>query len=277
MKNFLFLIFCFQLVFLHAQITTPAPSPFCKLEQKLGLGTVTVEYSRPSMKSRVVFGDLVPYDKMWRTGANASTKITFTEDVMVEGKTLAKGTYALYSIPGKETWDIIFYSDAIQSGLPKNYDITKEALKVRVSAEQTLSSVESFTIDINDIKADAATLNLIWENVLVSVKLKFDVESKVLKNIDKVLAGPSADDYYIAARYYFDNGKDNSSALMWIQKSNTADPQFWKLRLESLILAKAGRKQEAIEVATRSKTMAIAAGNDDYVKMNEDSIKEWSK
>ncbi len=259
------------------QITTPAPSPLCKLEQRVGLGTITVEYSRPGKKDRIVFGDLVPYGKRWRTGANAATKITFSEDVTVEGKKLAKGTYALFTVPGEKSWDVIFYTDYNVGGVPDNYDVAKEAVKVTVVPEMILNTCETFLIDINDIRNESATLQLIWETTLVPVKLKFDTDAKVMASIEKVMAGPSSNEYYQAARYYYDTGKDLSTALTWIQKSNAMDPRYWKLRVEALILAKLGRKEEAIEVANRSKSMAIAEGNDEFVRMNDASIREWSR
>jgi len=262
---------------LTAQIQTPAPSPSCKLEQKLGLGTVIVEYSRPSVKNRKIFGDVVPFDKMWRTGANAATKITFSDDMIVEGKQLLMGTYALYTVPGEVSWQVIFYKDFAQSGLPKTYDPTKVALTVDVVPELLTTTVESFTIDINDLRPDMASLNLSWENTLVSVKMKTEIDMKVQKSIEKVLAGPTSDDYYRAASYYSDNSKDLNQALVWIQKANAMDAKYWKLRVESLILGKLGRKAEAIEAATKSKTLAAADGNEEYVKMNNEAIAEWSR
>ncbi|MBK9272554.1 MAG: DUF2911 domain-containing protein [Saprospiraceae bacterium] len=277
MKKVLYLIVFCLTIDLNAQIQTPSASPLAKLEQKFGLGSISLEYSRPSMKNRVVFGDLVPFGKMWRTGANKATKITFTDDVSIEGKPLAKGTYALYSIPGEASWDIVFYSDWDLSGVPRNYDVTKEALKISAIPELLTTTVETFTIDFNDIRNDAINLVITWENTMVSVKIKTDIDSKVLQTIDKVLAGPSPNDYYAAARYYFDAGKDLNIALAWIQKSNAAEPQYWKLRLESLILARLERRAEAIQIAKRSLEMATAAGDDNYIKMNNESIAEWSR
>ncbi|MBK7881170.1 MAG: DUF2911 domain-containing protein [Saprospiraceae bacterium] len=277
MKKLILLLFLSISLSLSAQIQTPAPSTFCKIEQKFGLGTISIEYSRPSMKNRKVFGELVDYNTLWRTGANKATKITFTDDVMIEGKSLPKGSYALYSIPGELSWDLIFYSDWDQPGTPKNYDISKEAIRVQAIPELLTTSIETFTIDINDIKNDEATLNIKWENTGIAVKIKTDVDSKVVKSIEKVLAGPSSDDFFLAARYYFDSGKDLNTALGWIQKANTMDPKYWKLRIESLILAKLGRRTEAVEVAQRSKALAAADGNEDYVKMNNESIAEWSR
>ncbi|MBK8245037.1 MAG: DUF2911 domain-containing protein [Saprospiraceae bacterium] len=277
MNKLIFLFSFLMVISLTAQIQTPAPSPSCKLEQKLGLGTVTVEYSRPSVKNRKIFGEVVPFDKMWRTGANAATKITFSDDMIVEGKQLLMGTYALYTVPGEVSWQVIFYKDFAQSGLPKTYDPTKVALTVDVVPELLTTTVESFTIDINDLKPDMASLNLSWENTLVSVKMKTEIDMKVQKNIEKVLAGPTSDDYYRAASYYSDNNKDLNQALVWIQKANAMDAKFWKLRVESLILGKLGRKAEAIEAATKSKTLAAADGNEEYVKMNNEAIAEWSR
>ncbi|MGB3131374.1 MAG: DUF2911 domain-containing protein [Saprospiraceae bacterium] len=262
---------------LIAQITTPAPSPLCKIEQKVGLSTVSIEYSRPSVRNRKIFGDLVPYGKVWRTGANMSTKFTISDDITVEGKKLPKGSYSLYTVPGEEEWDIIFYNEVNISGVPKVMDQTKETARIKVKAELLTYTTETFLIDINSVNQDNASMNIMWENTIVPIHLQFDVDSRVMKNIDKVLAGPSSDDYYQAARYYFDSGKDLTQAVGWIQKANQMDAKFWKLRVDSMILAKLGRKSEAIEAAMKSKTMAAAEGNEEYVRMNEEAIKELSK
>lgn len=260
-----------------AQITTPAPSPLCKIEQKVGLSTVSIEYSRPSVRNRKIFGDLVPYGKVWRTGANMATKFTISDDITVEGKKLPKGSYSLYTVPGEEEWDIIFYNEVNISGVPKVMDQAKETARIKVKAELLTYTTETFLIDINSVNQDNASMNIMWENTIVPIHLQFDVDSRVMKNIDKVLAGPSSDDYYQAARYYFDSGKDLTQAVGWIQKANQMDAKYWKLRVESMILAKLGRKSEAIEAAIKSKTMAAAEGNEEYVRMNEEAIKELSK
>lgn len=276
MKNVLILLLSVICISLFGQITTPAPSPLCKLEQKIGLGTVNIEYSRPSKKDRIVFGDLVPYGKMWRTGANAVTKITFSDDVEIQGIKVPKGTYALFTIPGENQWDVMFYSDATVSAVPDNYDVNKEAAHIKVTPELIPYTVESFLIDINDLRNESAALNLIWETTMVTIRFKFETDSKVMKSIEKVIAGPTSNDYYQAARYYYDTNRDMNMSLIWIQKANQMDPQFWKLRVESLILARLGRKTEAIAAAERSKALAIEGKNDEYVKMNDLSIKEWS-
>lgn len=276
MKKLLILLLIGSFANGYAQVSTPAPSPLCKIEQKIGLATVNVEYSRPSKKNRIVFGDLVPYGKTWRTGANACTKVTFSDDLEVQGVKVPKGSYALFTIPGEESWEVILYNDITVSGVPDPWDVSKEVAHVKVSPELIPYTVESFTIGFDELRNESATMMIIWETSLVPVKLRFDTDSKVMKNIEKVMAGPSSNDYYQAARYYLDNNKDLNMALKWIQVANQLDPQFWKLRVESLILAKLGRKAEAIEAAQKSKAKAIEAKNDEYVKMNDDSIKEWS-
>jgi len=274
MKVLFTLLAAVMVLSVHSQIVTPAPSPFCKIEQKLGLGTVTIEYSRPSMKNRTIFGDLVPYGKLWRTGANRSTVITFSENVKIEGKELAKGSYSLYTIPGEKSWDIIFYNQTNIGGTPDPYEPSKEVVKVQAMPEMLTTSIETFTIDLNNIKMNSGTLYLMWENTAVGVNVTTDVETPVMKNIDKVLAGPSSDDYYLAARYYLDSGKDLNKALPWIQKATSMEPKYWKIRVESLILGKLGRIDEAIAAAEKSKALAMEDHNDDYVKMNNDYITE---
>ncbi len=214
---------------------------------------------------------------MWRTGANAATKITFSDTVNFQGTIVPNGTYALFTVPGENEWEVILYKDFYVSGVPQNYDMNREAARVKVTPDLLPYTFETFLVDINDIKNESATLNLIWETTIVSVKMRFNTDGRVLSSIDRVLAGPTSNDYYQAARYYYDANKDLSSAVLWAHKANEMAPTFWKLRVEALILAALGRKTEAIEVANRSKAMAIEANNDEYVRMNDQSISEWSK
>ena len=277
MKKTILFLSLFMSLRIDAQIVTPAPSPLCKIEQKIGLGTINIEYSRPSMKNRAIFGDLVPFNKLWRTGANRSTMITFSEKVMVEGKEIPKGSYSIYTIPGEKKWDVLFYNETNIGGTPEKFDSSKVVARVTAIPELLTTSIETFTIDINNIKSNSGSLYFMWENTAVGVNITTEVDMVVLKNIDKVLAGPSSDDYYQAAKYYYDNGKDLNIALTWIQKATSMDAKFWKLRIESVILAKLGRVKEAIATAERSRSLAKEDGNDDYVKMNNDAIAEWSR
>lgn len=260
----------------NAQIKTPQPSPASKLEQVVGLTDITIEYSRPAMRGRTIFGDLVPYGKIWRTGANANTKITFSNNVTIDGQELKKGTYAIFTIPNETSWDVIFYNDATNWGAPKELDESKVSAKTTVDVHSIPFNVESFTIDINDISNNGATLNIIWEKTYVSVPFEVPTDMAVLKNIEKIMAGPSTGDYFQAATYYHTEGKDLKQALAWMQKATKGDnPPYWYLRRMSLIQADLGDKAGAIATAKKSLAGAEKEGNEDYIKMNKESIAKW--
>ena len=263
---------------INAQIKTPQPSPAAKMEQVVGLTDVTVEYSRPGMKGRTIFGDLVPYGEVWRTGANANTKITFSDDVIIGGKELKKGTYALYTIPNATSWDVIFYSDATNWGNPAKWDESKVALKTNVPVVPMSNKIESFTLTFDNVSNDAAVLGIVWENTYVGVKFEVPTDKTTLKSIETAMAGPTKNDYFQAATYYHTTGKDLKQALEWMKKATAGeDPAFWYLRRMSLIQADLGDKAGAIATAKKSLAAAEKAGNADYVKMNKESIEEWSK
>jgi len=260
-----------------AQIEIPQPSPASKLEQKVGLTTVTLEYSRPGVRGRTIFGDLLPYGKMWRAGANKNTTISFSDDVIIDGQTLKAGTYAIFIKPMKESWDVYFYSDTNNWGTPKEWDDSKVVAKTTVKTYEVPYNVETFTIDVNQITNNGATLEFIWEKTYAPVPFSVPTESKVTSAIERVMNGPNAEDYYAAAVYYLEEGKDIKKAKEWIDKamSMTDKPMFWQYRKQALIYAKAGDKKGAIKAAKKSLEGAKQAGNDDYVKMNTDSLKEW--
>ncbi len=262
---------------MEAQIETPQPSPFSTLKQTVGLTEVTIEYSRPSMRGRTIFGDLVPFDKIWRTGANARTKITFSEDVTIDGKELKAGSYAIFTKPNAQAWDVYFYTEYQGGGTPGEWDESKVAAKTTAEVFSIPDNIETFTITIDDLKNDGATLGMMWEKTYVGVKFEVPTDATVTKNIDKVMNGPGAGDYYAAAVYYASTGKDINKAKEWMDKAMamTKEPAFWQLRQQSLIQAKSGDKKAAIETAKKSLAAAEAAGNADYVKMNKDSLKEW--
>ncbi|PHR71932.1 MAG: dihydrolipoamide dehydrogenase [Lutibacter sp.] len=263
----------------NAQVETPQPSPFSKVEQKVGLTDVTIEYSRPGVKGRAIFGDLVPFGKTWRTGANANTKITFSNDVTIGETTLKAGTYAIYTIPNKESWDVLFYTDSENWGTPRKWDESKVAAKVAAQVHEVPFNVESFTIDINNLQSDSATLEMIWEKTFIAVPFSVPTDEVASASIEKTMAGPSINDYFSSAKYYFDSGKDLNKAKKWIDSavSTSEEPAFWHIRLQSLIYAKLGDKKGAIKAAKRSLELATEAGNADYVKMNKESIAEWAK
>lgn len=278
-KIMLTAVFAFATLAMQAQVKTPQASPSTKIEQVVGLTDVEIDYSRPSTKGRTVYGELVPYGKLWRTGANANTTITFSEDVIIDGKTLKKGKYALYTLPKADSWDVIFYADTDNWGLPENWDDAKVALRTTVKPETLNRKVETFTIAVNNVENDSAFLELSWEKTIVAVKFEVPTQKTAMKSIEKTLAGPSSADFFSSAQYFYQSNGDLNKALTWVNKAVEMEKEapFWYLRLKSLIQAKKGDKVGAVETAKLSLAAAEKAKNMDYVKMNKDSIAEWSK
>jgi len=278
-KIMLTAVFAFATLAMQAQVKTPQASPSTKIEQVVGLTDVEIDYSRPSTKGRTVYGELVPYGKLWRTGANANTTITFSEDVTIDGKTLKKGKYALYTLPKADSWDVIFYADTDNWGLPENWDDAKVALRTTAKPETLNRKVETFTIAVNNVENDSAFLELSWEKTIVAVKFEVPTQKAAMKSIEKTLAGPSSADFFSSAQYFYQSNGDLNKALTWVNKAVEMEKEapFWYLRLKSLIQAKKGDKMGAVETAKLSLAAAEKAKNMDYVKMNKDSIAEWSK
>ncbi len=264
---------------IEAQVKTPQPSPKSTLTQVVGLTNVEITYSRPSAKGRDVFNNLVPFGKLWRTGANENTTISFSDDVVIDGKTLPKGKYALFTIPRADKWEIVFYSSTDNWGTPETWDETKVALRTSVKSEGLERFVESFTIGINNLDNNFGVLELSWEKTVTSIKFEVPTQKTAMASIDKALAGPSAGDYFSSAQYLFQSNGDLAKALTYINKAieMNKDKPFWYTRLKSQIQAKQGDKKGAIETAKQSLAAAEIAKNQDYVKMNKDSIEEWSK
>lgn len=265
----------------QAQLKTPAPSPTAKISQEAGLTKIEVEYSRPGAKGRKIFGDLVRFGEMWRTGANASTKVSFADEVMVgpAGSKLAKGTYALYTVPNKDKWTIIFYTNTSYWGTPdENFKEEEVAARFDVPVQKVTEPVETFTININNLRGNGADLELIWENTKVAVPVKMDTDAKVMADIKTQMDGPSANTYYAAARYYYDEKKDLKKALEWVNLSlEKGGEKFWIIRLKAQIQAELGMYKEAIATAEASSALAAKEGNRDYPAMNDKSIAEWKK
>lgn len=264
---------------INAQLQTPAPSPLGKVEQRIGLTDVTVEYSRPSKKGRVIFGDVVPYDEIWRTGANAATKITFSDDVMVEGAEVKKGSYALLSKPGKKTWTIMLYPHTSTSfGSYQESDVKPISVMVEAIERPKETDVETFMMGFDNLQNHGGVLYLLWERTFVPINIKVNTDKTVEASIAKVMGGPSAGDYFSAASYYYAEKKDLNQALEWINKSiEKGNERYWVLRTKSLIQAELGDKKGAIETATKSLEMAKKDEDGAYIRMNEASIAEWKK
>jgi hypothetical protein len=264
---------------IEAQIKTPQGSPKATIDQVVGLTDVEIVYSRPSARGRAVFGNLVPFGELWRTGANENTMISFSDDVVIDGKTLKKGKYALYTIPNVQSWEVIFYTDTDNWGTPKEFNEANVALRTIVKEDSTPKAVETFTIAVSGLDSNFAYLEIFWENSHVALKFEVPTQKNAMASIDNALAGPAAGDYFSAAQFYFQSNLEIAKARTYIDKAleMSAEKPFYFLRLRSLIQAKQGDKKGAIETAKLSIIAAEAAGNSDYVKMNKDSISEWSK
>ena len=260
------------------KITTPQPSPLGMVSQRVGLTDVAIEYSRPGVKGRTIFGDLVAFGKTWRTGANSNTKVTFSSDVTIDGQTLKAGSYGLYSVPNKDSWEVMFYTESDKNGVPGDWDDSKIAAKTTVNVQAFPINVETLTISINDVTSTSAVLGILWEKTYVAVTFEVPTDEMVSATIDAVMAAtPKAGDYYNAAIYYNQQDKDIKKANEWMEKamSLTEKPAFWQLRQQSLIYAKMGDSEKAIAVAEKSLELSKEAGNEAYIKMNTESLSEW--
>jgi hypothetical protein len=259
------------------QLKVPAPSPGATVKQNFGLGEITIEYSRPGMKGRAIFGDVVPFGKIWRTGANATTKVTFTDTVKIEDKTLAPGTYGLYTIPNKDKWDIMFTTDLTLGGNVADYKTDKEVLHVQVKANATMNKMETFTITMADVTPNSANIVLEWDKTSVPFKVTTDIDSKVMRNITSSMSPDDKRPYFQAASYYYENDKDMNQALTWVNKAMEQNKAFYVVHLKAKIQMKMKDYKGATESAEQSMVLAKDAKNDDYVKLNEKLIAEAKK
>ena len=260
------------------QIRTPRPSPTATLTQEVGLSTITINYSRPGVKGRVIFGGLLPFGTLWRTGANSATSIEFSDDISVEGHPVKAGKYALFTIPGKDEWTVILNSNYNQNG-SSQYKESEDVLRFNVKPVHLNDKVETFRIDINNITNSTATIDLEWENTLVSFKVNVNTDEKVMAAIKRAM-DPSSDagKYNTAANYYYSNGKDLNQALAWINKSiELAPDSFYSYYQKANILAKMGNYKDAVATAQKSKDMASKANNNEFVNMNQENIDKWQK
>lgn len=280
MKKILFVLTLVIVPFMvDAQLRTPQASPKATVFQTVGLTDIEIVYCRPAARGRAVFGNLVPFGKIWRTGANENTTISFSDDVTIDGKVLPKGKYALYTVPKIESWEIIFYSTTNNWGTPEVWNESNVALRTTVKEEALVKPVESLTIGINNLDANFAYLEISWENSFASMKFEVPTQKNTLENIEKVLAGPTSADYFSAAQYVYQSNGDNAKALNYIDKAMdmSTEKPYWYTRLKSLIQARSSDFKNAIETAKISLAAAEVAKNQDYIKMNKESIAEWTK
>lgn len=272
MKNFSLATIIIGLLMTYqsqAQINMPAPSPFSKVTQNVGLIEASVEYSRPGVKGRKVFGDLVPFDKMWRTGANSPTKLTFSDKVKIDGKEVPAGSYTLISMPGESEWTFILNKDSKNRGV-FDYNQSEDVIRFKAKSRSLNDVVESFTIGFTDLTMNSAHLEISWEKTAVKFAIETEVDDIVMAQIKNYLspekdAGP----FYSIASYYYNKGTNMEQALELITKSVEMRPRYWSMHMKAKIQAKMDDKMGALASAQKSMEMAKKADNQDYVRLNE--------
>ena len=280
MRAFIFTILLFVGYLGFSQINTPRFSPATEIKQMVGLTEIAVKYSRPSMRGRDVFGNLVPYGKIWRTGADSSTKISFSTDVMIDGKPIKSGTYSVFSIPSKNDWVLMLYSDVDLWGVPRDWSDDKIVFSSTYQINKINQPVESFSISFDDLSNNDVNMSLSWEYTSIDVRINVPTRSMVEMNINDVLSNnPKASDYYAAAVFYRQENIKLDLALSWMNKAIEMfeNPRFYHYRQQSLIMAANNKFSDAINAAKKSLDDAVASDNMSYVKMNKESIAEWSK
>jgi hypothetical protein len=264
------------------ELKVPTLSPLTELTQEVGLSHVKLSYSRPSAKGRKVFGDLVPFNAVWRTGANASTKLTFTQDVKIEGNALKAGTYALYTIPGEKEWTVIIHTNTRHRSIAGDvYKPAEDAFRFNVKPARTANFVETFTIEFGDFTTKFCKVIVSWENTEIRFRIDFDVDAEVEKQIATLAAAPggmSHQNLFLAAEYYLHNDKDLAKADEWIasaMEKSAKNARYGLLRAK--ILAKAGKRDEALKVIADANTWAKETKNANYIELTQvfwDSIKK---
>lgn len=278
MRTLTLLFLLLIVVSLHGQIEHPKASPFASLRQDVGFTTLEVVYSRPAVKGRTIFGDLVPYGRIWRVGANASTKFSTNTPLKIQGNELQAGTYALYAFPYADHWEVVFHNNTGHWGDGRTaYDPAEDAFRIHVTPESIPYSQENFLIAFDAITHNSAVMHWIWEQTRVSIPIKVNTKAAMKARIQDALANnPSAQTYYEAARYYQEEGINFKESLTYLDKAlELGGDTYYFHRVRSLVLNELGRFAEAIEAAQTSRDLAAAEGKDEFVRMNENNIKAW--
>ena len=249
-------------------LKTPAPSPSQTIKQEFGITNVELTYSRPSLKGRKLYTDLAPTGKLWRTGANAATRIKFADDVQVGGADVKAGDYVIYTIPTANEWEVII-NKGINNWGSDGYKQEEDVARFKVKPMTMPQPMETFTMQFANIKPNSTELHIMWDRTAVSVPISMDVDKKVMAQINSVMNKDSRP-YFQSAMYYMESGKDMNQALTWFDKAIEQTPNaFWMHHQRANALAKLGKKEEARAAANKSMELAKAAKNDDYVKLNE--------
>jgi DUF2911 family protein/tetratricopeptide repeat protein len=270
MRKLIFVLISFAMTFSVSSqsIKMPPPSPPQTIKQDFGISSIELSYSRPGVKGRKVFGDLVPYGKVWRTGANNATTIDFASDVTIGETKVAAGKYGLLTIPDKDNWTIII-TKQLDVTNPADYKQESDAVRANVKPITLKDKMETFTMQFANVKSSTCELQMMWENTAVALPISTDVETVVMKEIDEAMNKDNRP-YFQAALYYLNNGKDLNQAVAWFDKAIAQQPDgFWIYHQKANALAKLGKKDEAKASAEKSIELAKEAKNDDYVQLNE--------
>lgn len=257
-------------------IEFPAASPLATVKQRVGLTDIEITYSRPSVKGRKIFGGLVAYDTVWRTGANSATKLTFSTEVMLAGTKIPAGTYELFTIPGTSEWTVIIHKDSSQWGAYR-YDAINDVARMSVKPASLAVPVETFTIALNDLRDTSASLSLAWENTSVSVPLTVDVVTPLVPKIEALMSSDAERKPYAnAAMFYLEHGLDLKKAASWMDAALAAQPNALHLHFrKARILAADGDKAGALAAARTALAAAEKAGGAagaEYVKLSQEFI-----
>jgi Protein of unknown function (DUF2911) len=279
MKKSFFVCIAITLLIIHnseAQVKFPPPSPMQVIKQEFGLGNIELTYSRPGAKGRRVFGDLVPYGKLWLTGANAATKIFFSEPVEIIGKKIDTGTYVLYTIPGEETWEVIL-NKGIKNQGTDGYKESEDIVRFKVDPIKTKTKIELFTIQFAAIKPESCELQLMWEKKLIVILIATSVKEKIRAQIDAAMLTEKKP-YWQAAQFYNEYDHNVSKALENLNKATDDNPTaYWMYLYKAKIQKEMGDKAGALQSSNISMTLAANAKNTDYVMMNRRLQKELKK
>ena len=249
------------------QLKTPQPSPAQTFKQDFGLGTIEISYSRPGVKGRKIFGDVVPYGELWRTGANNATTINFSDEVMIEGTKIPAGKYGLLTIPNANEW-IVIISKQTDVTSADDYKQDQDVVRVKAKPISLSSKVENFTIAVDQLSNTNCTLHLQWDQTGVSLPITTEIDSKVMKQIETIFIKDNKP-YYGAAYYYMENGKDLNQALTWFNKAAEGNPDaYWIHYQKARCLQKMGKKKEAMEASMKSLELARKANDPAYINNN---------
>ncbi|MGC4104232.1 DUF2911 domain-containing protein [Ferruginibacter sp.] len=261
------------IVSVSAQVKMPPPSPTQTIKQDFGLGSIELTYSRPNANGRKIYGTLVPYNKLWRTGANAATRIVFTDAVELAGKKIDSGTYALYTIPGLDTWEIILNKGINNWGI-EGYKETDDVLRIRVQPAKTKNSVETFTFQFVNIKPQSCELQIVWAKTIVTIPVSSNIKERIKAQIDAAMLTDKKP-YWQAAQFYKEYDGNLNKALDNCTKAIEAtNKPYWMWLYKAKIQKEMGDKAGAKISAQKSLELSREAKNDDYVKMNEDLLRK---